>query len=446
MHSHEHTYSVPAEGFATLWPKCAAGDDLRTAWAVAEVDPRYPRAAFGFALEQGDTRIRLEAQRVDRARMVALSMLDSGPVTLYEAIAAGHGDQLLYRRLEQLDKYEPSEAPGAALPVSSAGVILAKGAAAPSVLEAAAQSLAGNLSKLDARWSKPLLKKFLAQLDIDWGNATGEQIDQAFVKADRVIRKAQFEPLIAPWIKRTTVELWRTATGTRDYIRQTFLPRVGPTFSMPDRRAIQQIATQQGWFLRGQMGLRSDRITARGREIVQSGLAQGLGRGQIGRDLKLALPDLWNRYGNNYARVVASVAVNRARSWGEVLSYRDAGIEYLELQAVLDEATTVFCRFIDGQIISVDNCFDLLEKGAAVQKPEDIKRVNPFMVQRRDQETGQRYIATANGTRLADIVRSGVGISSPPSSMTDARGTFNARMMGNQLPNALIGAPPYHHL
>jgi len=98
------------------------------------------------------------------------------------------------------------------------------------------------------------------------------------------------------------------------------------------------------------------------------------------------------------------------------------------------------CRMMDGQVISVDECSSLMEQGANVTNPEDIKTVNPFMTTRRDPETGQRSIFTATGTKLAEITRSGYGT-------RDDRGEFKANMFGNQLPKgANIGPPPYHHL
>jgi hypothetical protein len=228
------------------------------------------------------------------------------------------------------------------------------------------------------------------------------------------------------------------ATG-RQFVKEAYLPRIGVALSSADKVAVQQIGTQQGWFLRGQNGLRADNLTARGREIVESGLKSGLGTEAIGQNLKLAMPDLWNKYGNNYANVCASVAVNRARSHSAVNGYLDAGIEFAEIVAVLDERTTEQCRALDGEIIPTDKAAELLNAGANVKTPEDIYTTNPFLHTATNAD-GVKQIVTANGVVVSDILRSGYG-------RVDDRGEHRKHLMGEQLLDAAaIGMPPYHHL
>lgn len=442
----KHVYSIPSLGYLTLWPRKELGDDFRLAMTLAKMDPTRPRLAHGYALEVNGQATRISVDRIEHARVAAMGWMarvekgeDLVPIWIHEAVAIGGGDRIVFRRLERIEAMRPSDAPEWARTVTGNGVTVDKAAASPVDVEAISARLAGTLKVQDAKWSRPLLRRFLEMLNIDWGNATPAQVDRAFSKGHRFLKRAGVKPLINPWVKAVDIELGRVGRGTRQYVKQTFLPRISPAFRQVDRAAVKQIATQQGWFLRNQMGRRADNLTARGREIVGSGLRQGLGRNEIGQNLKLAMPDLWNRYGNNYANVTAAVAVNRARSYSELSSYKDGKVEYLELMAVLDEATTVTCRFLDGEIISVDNCMDLLNQGANVTHPEDISKVNPFIEQKSD-PGGGKFLQTTNGVRIADVVRSGVGVK-------DDRGAFMAHMRGNQLAvNALVGPPPYHHL
>ncbi|MFO7782070.1 MAG: hypothetical protein R6W94_10640, partial [Spirochaetia bacterium] len=245
--------------------------------------------------------------------------------------------------------------------------------------------------------------------------------------------------LLPVWNKSVTASVHGTAKATRQVLKQQFFPKIGIAFSSPDSRALDQIATQQGWFLRDEFGRRADALTTRGREIVQRGLKQGVARDVIAKDLRTALPGLWDAYGKNYSRAVASVAVNRARSFSEVKSYVSAGVHSLEVQAVLDERTTEICRGMDGQIIEVHLADAQVDAAAAVARPEDIATTSPFMRVQTNANTGVRSIATTTGVRIADVMRSGVG-------RLDDRGQMAFHRMGNQLPEIGVGPPPYHHL
>jgi len=140
----------------------------------------------------------------------------------------------------------------------------------------------------------------------------------------------------------------------------------------------------------------------------------------------------------NYAVVSASVAMQRARNFSHVSGYRDAGFEFMEVSNPVDERTTEICRFMDGQIINVNQAYDLSMDASMVATPEDIKKVNPFM--RTVNERGRRYIETARGTRMAEITRSGMGT-------RDDAGQHRQMLSSKQFPQvAAVGPPPYHHL
>lgn len=347
---------------------------------------------------------------------------DADSVDLYQAVAVGKHDRIVWRWRDRLS------------------VQLHKATDQTAVLNRMVSQLSGGLRRIDKGWSDPLIRKFLNQLDVDWPNATGKQIDQAFVKADRVFRKANVERLATPWSKRVEVSARRAGTGARRFVKETFLPRIAVGFNSTDRAAIKQFGVQSGWWLRDEVGRRSDMLTNKGRGIVQQGLKDGLGRYAIGAELNKQIPNLYQMRSGNYATVAASAGVQRARNFGHVSGYREAGIELLEFVAQLDEVTTEQCRYFDGQIMSVNDCYDLAQSGANVKRPEDIRHVNPFTSVVRDKETGKKYIQTANKVRLAEVTRSGVGV-------RDDRGQHRAMVMSRQLPvNASIGMPPLHHL
>jgi len=96
------------------------------------------------------------------------------------------------------------------------------------------------------------------------------------------------------------------------------------------------------------------------------------------------------------------------------------------------------CRFLDGQVIAVDNIVSTLNQTLEITNPEEIKKVAPWISTRKDPKTGTPQLVTRNGDVLADILRSGYG-------KLDDKGEYAARKMGDQLAvDANIGPPPYH--
>jgi len=431
--------AAPATGLATLWPYRQLGTHEGGARHAVGA-PAY-RNAHGWAVRTADGLALPVSGGANSARKRAMVL--GGGVT-YEAIAVGPTGTVLFAARERITA--PACGCGAHVPAGGVLVgvdgLLLKGQGNPRnsvVFGRIVSNLTGALSRSDAAWVRPYLERYLDGLsDVDWPNATGAQADKAWARAQRVLRRANVSELIPTWVAHVRSTGETTARGTRRAVRGEFLPRVGVQLSQRELTAMARIGAQSGWWVRDEMGRRSDRLTQRARGIVQRGIRDGLGRDQIASDLQNQIPGLWKQYGHNYARVTAAVATARARSYASLTSYQTASIEWVEIVAVHDERTTEVCRFMDGQILPVGQSIELLDAGASVQDPEDIRTVNPFMQVRSDRDTRQQYIQTTTGVRVADVLRSGVG-------SRDDRGQHLARLMGSQLiAEASVGVPPYH--
>jgi len=172
-------------------------------------------------------------------------------------------------------------------------------------------------------------------------------------------------------------------------------------------------------------------LTGRGRDIVERGLSEGLGRGEIAADLRREIPEMWKRYGENYSRVVASNAMVRSRSISQAGSYRDAGVERFEIMAMMDERTTVTCSELNGQIITVKNASAILEAAAAARSVDELKGASPFIRDMIDPETGRRVLRTTLGVDIAYA--------------EDGGKDFTRILSNDELATgASIGFPPYH--
>ena len=175
---------------------------------------------------------------------------------------------------------------------------------------------------------------------------------------------------------------------------------------------------------------------------MAAGLEQGLGRDDIAAQLEEAAQAALVKRTSFYWEVVAGAFVSQGRSFAQMSSYAEAGIQRYAIEAVLDEHTTHICRFLHGKTFSVTDALERFDRVERMERPEDIKRELPWVRERQDAQTG-RTVLYASGGRgevlLAEVTRSALGT-------RDERGDFRALASDGALRDAGIGFPPYHCL
>jgi len=443
-------YSNPARGFMTLYPVADLGDDAVVAlWKVGVRAKSQICKAEGFALLVMSCDrvlpIRINSKTVQQARQEAIKCVRSGEVTLLKSRYRGR--HTVFERVETISVMRPgvAELDKAASLVAPSGVLLEKALSPqdPTDARMIAKRLGSQLRFAEQKVLGNKLEKYVKRLNVDWPNLSHKETSRHLASIRGELRKmlgtAAVE-VMPTWSGKIETRLKGVFANARKVVQSNFLPSVGVSLRQPDVVAIGAIADQSGWWMRDAAGVRSDRLTARARKVVAQGLRDGLGRHDIGEMLQKTLPKAWQAMGSNYFTVVAAAAVNRARSYSEVSGYIEVGIEALEVQAVLDERTTEICRCLDGQVIDTHVVSQQIVGAMNVARPEDIRDASPFLKEITNQKTGVRSIVTANnGTKIADVVRSGVG-------RVDDRGIFKYFKAGNQLADANIGPPPYHHI
>jgi len=433
-------YSSEERGYVTLFPFVDIGQDL--ALALYRIGVRSDHTimkagGWGMIMEHGERR-HLMSETEEQARVEAARAAFAGPVLLVRAVTRGR--VMLYEKVERIELLSPAAAAGRPLRlVASNGVLVEKALNLRNAADfkALTGQLAGQLRHVDREVLRPKLEEMLGRMDVDWTNAKPADIDRAINDASKFLQQAATEQALPQWNQKIKATLTGVADGVRRQMSQTYLPNIGLSFTREETKTIEQIGEQQGWFLRNSKKEISSQLTWRGREIVQEGIRDGLGRVEIGRMLQERLPGMWEGMGARYAQVVAANGISRARSYSEVASYKTVGVTKLEVVAILDERTSDICRYMDGQIISVELVAENMEQAASVKKPEDIYQVSPFM-RVENHGAGQSSLLTTTGTKIADIMRSGVG-------NVDDRGSTRGMVAGDGLPKARVGAPPYHH-
>lgn len=119
-------------------------------------------------------------------------------------------------------------------------------------------------------------------------------------------------------------------TGKQEVISQVGMKL---TFSMVDRKAINSL-TRQSVFWVGDHW--NETLSEEIKQVLQDGLANGLSRDELATVLEEQFGHLVEK-SKSYWEGFANHTVTRAREFGHTEAYVNAGIEYLEVRAVLDD-------------------------------------------------------------------------------------------------------------
>ncbi len=214
---------------------------------------------------------------------------------------------------------------------------------------------------------------------------------------------------------------------------------IGGSFTAQDERVVNFAATAQGSYITDQYGVRAAAYEQKARDIVSDGLAQGLGRDDISERLAAELTTPALARGAAYWDQVASIHVARARSYGQMAAYTDAGIQEFRISAALDEVTCVICRFMNAKTFDVSAAMDTYARVAASDDPYAVEDEQPFLRVGRTDD-GERFLfASKRGTDhpIARVVSDATG-------ERDETGRYSHAASSSTISAVGCSQPPFH--
>ncbi len=273
-------------------------------------------------------------------------------------------------------------------------------------------------------------KKFL---DANWPDISKAEQKRIIAAASRRIKAVPIRGIRG--INETIrVQGRRTMQGARRAAIKRHDLNINANLTSPDRASLRASQRTSVKWLTNEYGSRAVGFEKAASRTVEQGLLEGLGRDEIAEDLARQFDSSLAGRTESYFRVFAGALVDRSRTRAELFSYREAQITEYIASAVLDEATTDFCRWVDGKVFNVETGISIMDRveetGLSV---DSMKDANPWARQsRRDGET----VWSADGQSIFRVDQSGVGTQSP-GSYTDKPGANNLDALG-------VGPPPYH--
>jgi hypothetical protein len=280
------------------------------------------------------------------------------------------------------------------------------------------------------------LRKALAILDVDWANLSDAARDRVVEAARKPF--LEVPDRVLPGLEQGfRVESENIIRGTKKATTLKYKLNIQPSFSTLDERVVAQASTSQGHFVRNEFGQRSELFASRARAIVAKNLEHGYGRADIAQELQDKLGPMGRSEG--YWSMIASVISCRARAAAQVSSFSEAGIAAFLWESILDEATSVQCRFLHGKRFTVARALEVFTKIDEAEDPEDIRTINPFMQVGRDPDGNEGLFIGRSGARqlVARVEENAVG-------KKDERGKFSQDMSAEVLAKNGVVAPPAH--
>lgn len=292
-------------------------------------------------------------------------------------------------------------------------------------------SLAHDLKGIALPIDNAAMQSAIKALDVDWKSLSPEGSKKIIDAASKYF---EYTPHTIQAIDQ------KLNFAAKDLVKNTkaktihaFDLKIDPSFSSIDQRVLHIVSNSQGHFIRDKNGQRKDTFAANARAIVAGGLQRGFGSDQIGEKLHEALGDTVGR-SRGYWNMIAMVFANRARTMTQLFSFGEAGIQSYQWESILDQVTSLQCRFMHGRTFSVQNAIQSMHDVEEADSPEAIKTLQPFM----NASGGKLYYGSGEDkTHVADVIESGYGTSGKI-------GKFGNALSTGALDKAGIRFPPLH--
>lgn len=295
-----------------------------------------------------------------------------------------------------------------------------------------AQALSGAAS--DAMG--PAMRSAINQLDVDWKTLPEAGRDEV-IRAARETIKASVGPSVLPAIRDTLSVSGKTMIkGAKASMNKRYKLDVSVSLDAVDARIVKHAVASQAHYVRDALGRRVDAYGSKARDIVSSGLENGLGRYEIAKELGTALQVAGRA--DSYWQLIAGVYANRSRTFGQLRTMTEAGIDTYVFNAVMDMLTSDVCRFMNGKRFTVKHALDRY-MDAAAGGPEGVVEAQPWVQNGKDDKGGDILYFKQGGQRVtvATIDKSAVG-------QIDQAGSFSNSMSNSSLEKAGATVPPIH--
>lgn len=282
-------------------------------------------------------------------------------------------------------------------------------------------------------------KKAIESLDVDWSGISADARHKVLDKAKSyLVPDKVIPPKLDQTIEMNAKDIY-VKSKSKTILKYDL--KIPSSFNQRDDKAIDFIVKSQGHYIRNAAGDRAEGWAGVARGLVQEGLENGHGSAQIAEKLASVIGvDPSMKKSEGYWNMIAMVFANRARTTSQLLSYHEAGIQVYSWESVMDEATSVQCRFMHGRKFPVHLAVASIQAVEDAGDPESIEEITPFVQFGKDGGDKAIYYGgrgKSPRTTIAYVEHNAVG-------QKDNPGKFSGHMGTGDLAAAGITCPPIH--
>ena len=144
------------------------------------------------------------------------------------------------------------------------------------------------------------------------------------------------------------------------------------------------------------------------KDIVQEYFDRGHTRAQLAEGMSVLMGNRAVPKIQDYFGIMADHLTSKISEMGHVSGYEEAGIEQVEVVAILDDRTTPICRQMHGRIIPVSALSDQRDRILSAAQSGDLGAIKAAQ----PQVSGKRETEICMMGKTSDIIKSGMGL--PP--------------------------------
>ncbi|MEW6556017.1 MAG: Rho termination factor N-terminal domain-containing protein [Elusimicrobiota bacterium] len=142
-----------------------------------------------------------------------------------------------------------------------------------------------------------------------------------------------------------------------------------------DKATIDILSDANNFFIRNTYNAHLvDAVNEKAIEVIN----RGLGAEELGLVLKDELSELIGTKSDFYFRVLANDVINRARTFAQVIQYREVGITTYEWVTMADERVCPICAYMDGRIFRIETAGEIVQEIIDFGIPENAGQVEEF--------------------------------------------------------------------
>ena len=304
----------------------------------------------------------------------------------------------------------------------------------------AVSQMASTLRRLSSPSERDAVADAVGVLDVDWLSTTADE--RARLVNDAMVQAGAALSLIPAKIEGSVEGFARDVVGAGRESARGAGASIAVDFNATDEKIIDFLTSSNSLYISDEHGRRINDMGEKARTIIADGVSEGLGREEISSRLRAAATSAASGRSEFYWEVLSAAFVSRGRSLAQMSAYEEAGIEKYQLEAVLDEATTDYCRSVHGLEFSVKTGLSNFERIAELDDAAQIKETSPWV-----RETTNPDGSVDMWVRGSDGEKVSVGtVSESAVGTADKIPKVESLKTPPQLSSLGIGLPPFHGL